>query len=572
MTLMEWRVMKMGSIMFDTLHAYGLGLLLGYAYEHPVLLEDEGCWYRLSHDGSNLVHRSCDLLDAIITLPLDPALLTAEREHPVDEHIIPLANLDGLLGALFTYPRGIRVFSLDDVWQKHRLDPSVPARSLAKVQACYLRWKSLLIGMLPDPACWLNDLLEEYHPAHAQFPIPVPKRRKTDITITMAIDPTFSYGSRQPRSDGTITTRVNMTIQGTRFAALLAQIGAMRFLRAQQVSGNLVNYTLPVATRLSLTPELTLPLLLHAGHLTPESALLAQSIQYVLASPVHEATWYALMFQTLQMQGMQQPVSLHHGNIDLLWFESLKMRLGKGSLFFWRKLLRTAQKDLPYERDCLEGALLSQQASLYLTHLEDAARIAHGIPNAVEYVYSLKEVTIIMDMMEDMGQLPLRPILERKTGTLRFGRALRLLKSSRPAGAREILDALESVQTRDQLVRVLHQLNEECALLAAKTDYVILPSEDDMLILSDDVARYSASTIAGILMLLSSLRYPKSEESPQYEAVLLWRVLHAVLRTTIPNAKDINGMESKTFVASSFADEVFPEGENLDASITDHHL
>ena len=156
--------------------------------------------------------------------------------------------------------------------------------------------------------------------------------------------------------------------------------------------------------------------------------------------------------------------------------------------------------------------------------------------------------------------------------SLRIPWALRLLKSSRSAAAREVLDALQPVQTCDQLIRVLHQLTEECALLAAKTDYVIIPSEEDLLILLDDVARYSASTIAGMLMLLSSLRYPRSEESSHRESLLLWRVLCAVLQTTVSDVRDTIATEPGTVVASSFPDEVFPEGEHLDDSSTDHHL
>ncbi len=282
-----------------------------------------------------------------------------------------------------------------------------------------------------------------------------------------------------------------------------------------------------------------------------------------------------LTFQTLQLQGTQQSISVQHGSVDMTWLEQLKTRMGKGPLFFWRLLLRTAQKDLPYEREYLEDALLSRRASSYLTHLKDVARLAaHGTPDEKEaYVYSLKEVQIIMNTMEDSGQLPLHPILERKAGTLRFGQALRLLKSSgRSAAAREVLDALEQVQTRDQLVRVLYQLNEECALLAAKTDYVIIPSEEDFLLLSEDVAHYGAYTIAGILMLLSSLRYPRSEESPQRDALMLWRLLRAVLRAMTSGATDSRSPSSMTVDTSLVPDMVLLEGENPDDSITDHHL
>ncbi len=572
MVFMEWRVIKMGSSRFDTLHAYGFGLLLEYAYEQPILLEDEGCWYRLSHDSSRLIHTSCDVLDEIIKLPAE--FLLEERDTPLNEQTLLLSNLDGLLAALFTYPAGIRAFSFDDVRQKYRFDTSVPARSLMKVQNCSMHWKSLLTSVTRDPSHWLDDALRDYHPAHPQEPFPMPKRRKTDMTVPMTLDPSFSYDLRRPRSDGATATKVNMTVRGTRFAVLLAHIGAMRFLRAQQVSGDVVIYTLPVATRLLFSPGLSPPMLTHAGHLTLESALLVQSIEYVLASPASEATWHTLAFQVLQQQGKQQSISVQHGSVDIAWLEHVKTQIGRGPLLFWRRLLHTAQKDLPYEQDCLEDALLSQRATSYLAHLKDIARLAthSALDDKKTYAYHLKDVHIIMNAMKDSDQLPLRSILERKTGTLRFGRALRLLKSSRPAAAREVLDALEEVQTRDQLIRAVYWLTEACVLLAAETDYVIVPSDEDFFSLAEDVTSYGAYTIAGILMLLSSLRYPRSEESPQRDALMLWRLLRAVLQAIAPEMGDSTSPLPVTSVSPPVSDTFILEGEYLDDSNTDHYI
>jgi hypothetical protein len=78
-----------------------------------------------------------------------------------------------------------------------------------------------------------------------------------------------------------------------------------------------------------------------------------------------------------------------------------------------------------------------------------------------------------------------------------------------------------------------------------------------MTLLVEDVSRYSAYTIAGILMLLSSLRYPKSEESPQRDASTLWRLLRSVLRTM---GSEMPASES----AESVPDSGTQEGENLD--------
>ena len=64
-----------------------------------------------------------------------------------------------------------------------------------------------------------------------------------------------SYASRHPSSDGSMAHKNNMTITGTRFATILAYIGAMRFLRAQPAVGNLITYTTPLVRESSIERE-----------------------------------------------------------------------------------------------------------------------------------------------------------------------------------------------------------------------------------------------------------------------------------------------------------------------------
>jgi hypothetical protein len=104
---------------------------------------------------------------------------------------------------------------------------------------------------------------------------------------------------------------------------------------------------------------------------------------------------------------------------------------------------------------------------------------------------------------------PLSSVLEQERGTLRFGHALRLLGQQNPAPLRDIIDALDSACTSDQLVRILAQAAQECAVASAKTEFIVIPSDNDLRQLLDDVDQYGARTIAGLLIILSALRYPR---------------------------------------------------------------
>ncbi len=122
---------------------------------------------------------------------------------------------------------------------------------LLKVERICVTWKGWIQQQAGHPSRWLEEVLDGYDPLQPCHPLPVTKRYGT-ITAPMTLDPSLSYASRQPQSDGRITQKSNMTISGTRFATVLAYIGAMRFLRAQPVAGNLIAYTLPLVAESSI--------------------------------------------------------------------------------------------------------------------------------------------------------------------------------------------------------------------------------------------------------------------------------------------------------------------------------
>ena len=118
-------------------------------------------------------------------------------------------------------------------------------------------------------------------------------------------------------------------------------------------------------------------------------------------------------------------------------------------------------------------------------------------------------------MMNSSEHHPLRKVLEQEEGTLSFGRALRLLGQYNHALLRDLLGVLETVQTLDQLDRALCRVVQECILAKAKTDFILIPYEDDFIQLVDDVHEHGVRLIVGVLMLLSVLRYPLTQTADQ---------------------------------------------------------
>jgi hypothetical protein len=99
--------------------------------------------------------------------------------------------------------------------------------------------------------------------------------------------------------------------------------------------------------------------------------------------------------------------------------------------------------------------------------------------------------------------------LKRKgAGTLRIGRALRLLGRANRSGLLDRIEELERVQTLNQLNHVLAMAIQECTLLEARTPFIIIPDENDTRLLCADVDQSDPHTIASFLILLSVLEYP----------------------------------------------------------------
>src|SRR5260370_23740367 len=160
-----------------------------------------------------------------------------------------------------------------------------------------------------------------------------------------------------------------MTMRGPRFAALLAYIGAMRFLRAQPVKGGYIAYSVPVAPALTLRAGSARPLLWPRDEDEPEEALLLQALDLARGSSRGETPWRALLYQVLQVQGKQAAISRSRGALDVARLALLESRTGGALPGHWQRLLRMPKRERPFELDHLVSALVTGRRQEWEGHL-----------------------------------------------------------------------------------------------------------------------------------------------------------------------------------------------------------
>jgi len=504
---MKLRVVKMGSDMFDGLHAYGLGIVMAYASGASVDLCDEGASYVLSIPSDVQPARMADILAVALKLPEVDDVLAPDQSASQRN---AAANMDGLLAAGYTTP-GIRGVSLADLAARHNQFPSCVQDALTKVRAALARWTKDATRQTRWSTGRMDDVLRDYDVDHPAIPLPTAITKMSYPSIPMGIDPSFSFSSRRPHSDGFVARKTKVRVGGTRYALALAVVGAARLLRAQCVSGNLVNMYLPLADHMMVECDTTLPPSAPVEH-TSRHAIVCQWLAYAHHIDACDACWNDLAYQVLQSQGVQSPISLGRGRIDLLWLAAIEPR-GEGRegrlRDHWRSLLTLDDAHRPYDMGSLLDCLLDRRADSWMTHLRDITmrRVRDEI-----LAYTLDEVKGVTAAMIGSAIVPLSDILRRPEGTLRFGRALRQLGMYNSSALRDVVDDLDSVSTRDHLVRALAGAVQRCAVASAKTPFMIIPSDTDLEDLLDDIDRHGVRTVASILIILSSLRYPRASD------------------------------------------------------------
>lgn len=344
-----------------------------------------------------------------------------------------LANLDGLLAALFTRPDVVRSCSIAALLRKQRFDPTAIERGIESVRAVCAQWKAWVARETPPASHWLGELLGDYDSRYPRQPLPAADPRANEITTTLALDPSLAYATRQTTSDGRVGRKVNTTMRGTRFAALFAYIGAMRFLRAQPVKGDCIAYSVPVALALTLRAGSARPLLWPRVEDEPEEALLLQALDLASGSTRGETSWRTLLYQVLQAQGKQAAISRSRGALDVARLALLESRTGGALSGYWQRLLRTPKRERPCDLGHLVSALVAGQRQEWEAHLLDVAQAGQARRPREKTddlaarlrLYSIDEVKEVSATMESSHPTPLSAILEGKDGTVRFGHALR---------------------------------------------------------------------------------------------------------------------------------------------------
>jgi hypothetical protein len=534
---MQWRVVKLGIEQFDVLHAYGLAILLTTACGVPVALQDAAYCSILSCQETELpqVHATL-LLERALPLPDEEELRQCDPR--AQQQKLPVTVLDGLLAALFTTP-GVRALSVSDLLGKQRLDAEALAKGLHKVASKISRWKAFARRTARRQGTdWLNNVLRDYDPERPAFPTLIEGKYDGDINVLMTIDPSFCFSLRSAQSLGRMTEKTQVAVRGTRYAGLLAFIGASRFLRAQRLSGAVVNYYVPMPKTLSINAESCLPLLFPADE-KPDQAVLGHWLALSQQGLRLEAVWRGLAYQTLLTQGQQQSLSVESGVLECGWLLALQGCLGRDVLAFWQAQLHA--KGTHDEQESLLNCLMRRSAGAWFAHLQLITQSIHANTAYTGWRYSLEEVRKITAAMNETAHMPLKQVLEREKGTLRFGRALRQVGRRNPSRLRDLLDELQDARTDAQLLPVLYHIVFASEVEKAKERRIIVPDEDDFAALLEDMDRYGVPVLVGLLLVLSALHYPYSDESLKYELSTLIRALLALaVQLSAPAATEDN--------------------------------
>jgi hypothetical protein len=82
----------------------------------------------------------------------------------------------------------------------------------------------------------------------------------------------------------------------------------------------------------------------------------------------------------------------------------------------------------------------------------------------------------------------------------------------------ESIAEIDTARSRDQLIRAIATSIQRCVLAKTSSNFVIVPSDTDLALLLQDIERWGVRDIAGLLILLSSLRYPTAQGESATEA------------------------------------------------------
>jgi hypothetical protein len=360
-----------------------------------------------------------------------------------------------------------------------------------------------------------------------------------------------------------MTHKSNVTIVGTRFATLLAFVGAARFLRARSVAEPFLLFSVPVLEHGTIERYTSIPLLVPEVD-PPDLVLVRQWLALFTTANLLEGRWHSLAYQLLQTQKRQQPLCAESGYLCCSWLRQVEQRAGPEILPFWQRGLQSGSFE---EQERLVDLLKQQHFISWYRHLTYWAEVCLSVPLTTMRRYRFEEVRHLTTMMDPSSSHPLRVVLDREQeGTVSFGRALCQLGRRNPALLRDLIELLEPVRTLEELLPVLHRIVLECDLVKRTWRYISVPSHTDFALLLDDIHHHGIRQIIGVLQVLSTLRYSSSEEWKNYESWTLIRVLLWLITVSSKQAQ-LNGTPS-SLLEQVLADEpvmLFPEEETDEA-------
>jgi hypothetical protein len=508
---MRWRVLKMGRALFDALHAYGVAMVIATLTAQPVTLQDAGCAYELACSVSTLPASPVDLLDRLFPLPTEEQLSLPEKERST---LLAVAVLDGLLAALLTIPRFSYIPTVDGICQAQHFNQLAVANGLQKVSQQIHIWKDWVQRTAQDTMNWVAEMLNDYTWQTPAAPILFAGQSKRDLHALMTLDPSFAYSFRQPINTGYLTRKANVAIHGTRYATLLAFVGAARFLRVRPGTDPYLVFSVPIMSSGTIEAQTSLPPL-SPQYTSPDIVLTMQWLALFLTPTLPDVRWQYLAYQTLQKQKRQQPLCYGSGQLAFEWLSTVEQLAGKDILSFWQRSLWYGSLD---EQELLVDILKNHRLESWDRHLIQRTYAVLTFPDPPPpsqpppRCYSLEEVRHVTAMIDPTESHPLRAVLDReKEGTVCFGQALRLLGRYNPAILLEFIEHLEPICTEEDLFPLLRRIVAECDAAKAKSRYILVPSDKDFPLLLDDIHRHGVRPIIGVLLVLSALHYPPSE-------------------------------------------------------------
>jgi hypothetical protein len=95
---------------------------------------------------------------------------------------------------------------------------------------------------------------------------------------------------------------------------------------------------------------------------------------------------------------------------------------------------------------------------------------------------------------------------------------------------------------------------EACANAKLKERYIFVPTDDDFPLLLDDIHRHGLRPIIGVLLVLSTLHYPPTDDIRKYELGTLIRAFLALV-TFISSRGEPQNEETPFSVETLLADE-----------------